>query len=337
MPYVSIKDLNITFSSGKKTIKAVNNVSLNIEKRESIGIVGESGSGKSTLAMGILQLLANNAQMEGEIFLEDEDLLKMNEKRLKQIRWEKLAVVFQRSMNALSPVHRIGSQMEDIFRLHDSKTSKTDMKKRIIQTLKRVNLPERVYRMYPHELSGGMMQRVSIALSLIHNPDLLILDEATTALDVVTERQILEELKVLEEELHLTKIMITHDMSVVATSCDKVAVMYAGNVLEVGRVSEVLPRPLHPYTEGLLNSFVSAKNKSEELKGIPGSLPDLSEEQTGCVFADRCPIAEEYCFKHIPAMQEVEKDRSVACHKVGGDLDERTSSGSGNKELKKMV
>src|SRR5699024_11006686 len=129
-----------------------------------------------------------------------------------------------------------------------------------------------------HELSGGMMQRVSIALSLIHNPDLLILDEATTALDVVTERQILEELKVLEEELHLTKIMITHDMSVVATSCDKVAVMYAGNLLEVGRVSEVLPRPLHPYTEGLLSSFVSAKNKSEELKGIPGSLPDLSEE-----------------------------------------------------------
>ena len=319
MPILSLKNLNVEFLADGKQVKAVHDVSLDIEEQDSIGIVGESGSGKSTLAMTILRLLPSNTNVTGEILFNNFDLMKIGIKDLKDIRWKEISVVFQKSMNALSPVHKIGLQLEDIYRLHVKKATKEEAKSRIKELLNLVNLPARVYSLYPHELSGGMMQRVSIALSLIHNPKLLILDESTTALDVVTERQILEELKDLEEKLKITRIMITHDMSIVAASCKKVAVMYAGNIVEVGLVKDILPNPKHPYTKGLLNSFASVSEKNKEIEGIPGTLPDLSEKRKGCIFAPRCPISEDICFEKEPVQREMSDGRLVSCHKVGAD------------------
>ena len=222
-------------------------------------------------------------------------------------------------MNALSPVHKVGKQMEDVYRIHEPKANREEIRQRVYDLFKIVNLSDRVYELYPHELSGGMMQRVSIALSLLHNPKLLVLDEATTALDVVTQSQILQEIMNLEQNMNLTRIMITHDVSVVASTCKKIAVMYAGCLMETGLVKDVLVNPKHPYTQGLLKSFPSFKGAKNDLRGIPGSLPDLSQEIKGCVFADRCPYADERCRAEKPALRVIDGCWKVACHKAGGE------------------
>lgn len=319
MSLLEIKNLNVKYKVEGKEIKAVKNVSLNVEVQDSIGIVGESGSGKSTLAMAILRLLPNkNAETTGEAIFDGIDLLKISEEELREIRWKEIAVVFQKSMNSLSPVHKVGFQMGDIYRVHKPNATNEEVKERVLELFELVNLADRVYNLYPHELSGGMMQRVSIALSLIHYPRLLILDEATTALDVVTQGQILDEIMKLEEKLHLTRLMITHDVSVVASTCKKVAVMYAGCLLESGYVSDVLTKPKHPYTEGLLNSYPSLKGERKNLRGIPGTLPDLGISHRGCIFADRCKKVTERCFNEEPKMLEFDNNWNVACHLVGG-------------------
>ena len=184
-----------------------------------------------------------------------------------------------------------------------------------------VGLPDRVYRLYPHEMSGGMLQRVAIAISLLHSPQLLIFDEATTALDVVTQGQILEEVVRLEKALNTTRIMITHDMSVVSASCTKTAVMYAGQMMEIGQTRDVLKRPMHPYTQGLLHSFPTLTGERKTLESIPGSLPDLSVEHAGCVFAPRCPYATDRCHAKRPAARQMEDGRTVACWRYGGESD----------------
>ncbi len=320
MSLLEVKNLNVIYKVERKEIRAVRNVTLNVESQDSIGIVGESGSGKSTLAMAILQLLPYNiAEATGEIIFDGIDLLKTSQDELRNIRWKDISVVFQKSMNSLSPVHKIGFQMGDIYKVHKPNSTNEEIKGRILELFKLVNLPERIYDSYPHELSGGMMQRVSIALSLIFYPRLLILDEATTALDVVTQGQILDEIMKLEEKLHLTRIMITHDVSVVASTCKKVAVMYAGYLLELGYVSDVLTRPKHPYTQGLLSSFPSLEGERKDLRGIPGSLPDLSIAHEGCIFADRCKKANNICFVKTPEMVELTKGWKVACHLMGGE------------------
>lgn len=211
--------------------------------------------------------------------------------------------------------------MEDVYRVHFPNAQKEEIKQRVYDLFKVVNLSDRVYELYPHELSGGMMQRVSIALSLLHNPRLLVLDEATTALDVVTQSQILREIMSLEQNLNVTRIMITHDVSVVASTCKKIAVMYAGRLMESGETKDVLVNPQHPYTQGLLKSFPSFKGAKNDLRGIPGSLPDLSQEIPGCVFAPRCPFATEKCRTVEPELKTVngKGNWKVACHKVGGE------------------
>ena len=320
MALLDIQHVNITYHVGPKNVYAVQDANLEIEPQDAVGIVGESGSGKSTLAMGILRLLSERiTTIEGKAVFEGVDLLSLSTEELNKRRWTDISVVFQKSMNALSPVHRIGKQMEDVYRIHRPQESKENVKKRVIDMLKVVNLPERVYRSFPHELSGGMMQRVSIALSLLFNPKLLVLDEATTALDVVTQGQILKEIMSLQEQFNLTRVMITHDVSVVASTCNKIAVMYAGRMLEVGYVKDVLVNPKHPYTQGLLKSFPSFTGAREELRGIPGSLPDLSVYPTGCVFAPRCPYATEKCRNQLPETQKVGDHWQAACHLLGGD------------------
>ena len=315
MSLLEINHVNISYVTPVKTVYAVQDVSLTVEEQDSVGIVGESGSGKSTLAMGILRLLPENIiRTEGQALLNGQDILSMDEKTLRAVRWKEMAVVFQKSMNALSPVHRIGAQMEDIYRVHYPNESKDAIRRRIYELLETVNLSERVYTSYPHELSGGMMQRVSIALALIFKPKLLIMDEATTALDVVTQTQILNEIMELEKTLKIARIMITHDMSVVASTCKKVVVMYAGRIMEQGKVEDVLVSPAHPYTKGLMNSFPSFTGEKTNLRGIPGSLPDMSIRPVGCVFADRCPYAEDRCRTALPPLAEY-NGRKVACFK----------------------
>jgi ABC-type dipeptide/oligopeptide/nickel transport system, ATPase component len=257
MAILEIKNMNIRYSTTDGDVFAVKNANLAIEEQDAIGIVGESGSGKSTLAMAILKLLPSNATVEGEVIYDDKNLLSLSEEELNKIRWDEISVVFQKSMSALSPVHKIGGQMIDVFRIHDNTKSKEEIKNHIINLFKTVGLPERVYSMYPHELSGGMMQRVSIALSLINDPKILIFDEATTALDVVVQEQILNEIMDLQEKFKLTRIMITHDISVVASTCNKVVVMYDGEILEAGNVDDVLVNPQHEYTKKLLNSYLN--------------------------------------------------------------------------------
>ena len=315
MALLEIRDLCVDYLMQEGSVHAVDHVSLTLEEGSSLGLVGESGSGKSTLGMAILRLLPEKtARVTGSAVFQGEELLSMPESRLRQVRWQELAAVFQKSMNALSPVHRIGNQMADVYRLHHPEADKAACRARVLEVLRQVDLAERVYKLYPHELSGGMMQRVSIALSLINHPRLVIFDEATTALDVITQGQILKEIQRLEKELGLTRMMITHDISVVATSCTHVAVLYAGRLMEVGPAASVLRSPAHPYTAGLMAAFPSLTGEKKPLQGIPGSLPDLTQTIPGCVFAPRCPYATEACRAAQPPLETIEPGWQAACH-----------------------
>ena len=315
MALLEIRDLCVDYLMQEGSVHAVDHVSLTLEEGSSLGLVGESGSGKSTLGMAILRLLPEKtARVTGSAVFQGEELLTMPESRLRQVRWQELAAVFQKSMNALSPVHRIGNQMADVYRLHHPEADKAACRARVLEVLRQVDLAERVYKLYPHELSGGMMQRVSIALSLINHPRLVIFDEATTALDVITQGQILKEIQRLEKELGLTRMVITHDISVVATSCTHVAVLYAGRLMEVGPAASVLRSPAHPYTAGLMAAFPSLTGEKKPLQGIPGSLPDLTQTIPGCVFAPRCPYATEACRAAQPPLETIEPGWQAACH-----------------------
>ncbi|HWQ59294.1 MAG TPA: ABC transporter ATP-binding protein [Clostridia bacterium] len=312
---LDVKNLSVTYKNKNKSVFAVRDASFSIDQGDSMGIVGESGSGKSTMAMALLRLLpAKKTAIEGEATFLGQDLLGMPIEELNKIRWKNLSVVFQKAMNSFSPVHRIGDQIEDIYRIHEPGATRKQAQEQATKMLALVNLNERVYRLYPHELSGGMLQRVMIAVSLLHEPDLLIMDEATTALDVVTQGQILSELRKMENELKTSRIIITHDISVVASSCNKIAVMYAGSLLESGPVSEVLARPAHPYTKGLLAAFPPLRGERVILKSIPGFLPDMTVRHEGCIFAQRCPEAIDICKTQAPARCELGGDRFAACH-----------------------
>lgn len=312
---LDIKDLNVTYKAKRGGTYAVCGASFSIDRGDSLGVVGESGSGKSTMAMALLQLLPpKKTEVSGCAEFLGEDLFRLPKAALAEIRWKKLSVVFQKSMNSLSPVHRIGSQIEDIYRIHEPDASLKEARDRAIRMLSLVNLNDRVYRLYPHELSGGMLQRVMIAVSLLHEPDLLILDEATTALDVVTQGQILKELRKMEGELNTSRIIITHDMSVVAASCNRIAVMYAGYMLETGPVSKVLKTPSHPYSKGLIAAFPPLKGDRVELKSIPGHLPDMTLRHKGCIFASRCGQVTEQCRKERPEHKDMGGGHRVSCH-----------------------
>lgn len=313
MPVLDIQHLNIRYETNGRSVLACDDVCLAIEEQDSVGIVGESGSGKTTLAMGVLGLLPKVARVDGTIRFQERELVGRTAQELSDIRWEKMAAVFQKSMNALSPVHRIGRQFESIYRVHRPKATRKACRALADTLFAKVNLPGRVYDLYPHQLSGGMMQRVSIALSLMFNPALVILDEATTALDVVTEGQILREIVQLQETERMTRVMITHNMAVVSSSCQRVVVMYAGRIMEFGRTADILLRPRHPYTLGLMRSFPSFTGTKGNLRGIPGSLPDLSVSIPGCVFADRCGRAQEQCRAERPPMRQTQPGWDVAC------------------------
>ena len=315
---------NITYinKNQNRKVYAVKNISFEVNQGDSLGIVGESGSGKTTLAMGILNLLPKNYSIiKGRANFLGENLTDYSEEDYKKIRWKELSVVFQKSMNSLSPVHKIRTQVEDIYRVHKKNASNKEIFNRFSYLLNLVNLPERIYNLYPHQLSGGMLQRVSIALSIILNPKLLILDESTTALDVVTQGQILDEIVKMEKEIDMTRIMITHDISVVAVSCNKVAVMYAGELMELGNVIDVLKNPKHPYTKALMASFPSLRGERRKMTAIKGFFPKLTNLDQGCIFASRCQYTEDICKQLKPPSIKTDERRTVNCHLYGGDID----------------
>ena len=295
MPLLDVRNLRMYYSTKRGLVKAVDNVSLQLEAGESIGLAGESGCGKSSLAYSIMQLLPPAANIVGgNIYFKGEDLLRKTPREMRDIRWKNVAIVFQGAMNALNPVYRVGDQIAEAILEHEDVT-KEEAINRAKELLSLVGVdPDRV-RSYPHELSGGMKQRVMIAMALACKPEFLIADEPTTALDVIVQAQVLKLIKRLQEQLGLTLMLITHDLSVVAEICDHVAVMYAGKIVEMGDIVSLYKDPKHPYTQGLIGSFPSIKGERRELVSIPGAPPPLLNPPPGCRFHPRCPYAKDIC------------------------------------------
>lgn len=315
---LKVEDLEVHFRSSSSVVKAVNGVSFTLNKKETLGIVGESGSGKSVTATALLRLIPNppGKIAGGKMLFEGKDLLALSDKEMRDVRGNEISMIFQDPMTSLNPVYKVGNQIMESIRTHQ-KISKKEARKAALDMLKLVGIPEAEKRidMYPHEFSGGMRQRVMIAIALACNPKLLIADEPTTALDVTVQAQILDLMRNLQKTIGTSIIMITHDLGVVWELCDKVIVMYAGNTVESGNVQAIHDNPLHPYTWGLLDSQITSDMTDEEkLSAIPGSPPDLREEMPGCHFAARCPYANEICFSKKPESIEVETGHFVACH-----------------------
>ena len=312
---LSVKDLAVEFDLGKGALRAVNGASLDVQQGEIMAIVGESGSGKTTLAFSIFNLVPPPGKIVGgEIFFDGKEVLSLNPEELRKYRWKEVAMVFQAAQNVMNPVARIADQMIDTAQAH-GKTSKGEVIEHASELLKMVRLePSQVLHSYPHELSGGMRQRVIIALGLLLDPRMLILDEPTTALDVVTQAYILDILTDIRDKLGLTMILLTHDMSIVAKVADRVGVMYAGRIMEVGKVEEIFYDARHPYTMGLIRAAPSLIGDIGDKKAIPGSPPDLLNPPAGCPFHPRCAYATSHCAEVVPELKDTGGERLVACH-----------------------
>jgi peptide/nickel transport system ATP-binding protein len=311
---LEIDRLKIVYGGGQKQVTAVSDASLTIRRGEVIGLVGESGSGKSTLANGLLGILPRSTQVTGSMRFNGTELVGLDEKALnEQFRWRQIAIVFQKALAALSPVHRIDEHMIDILRAHDSSMSAAQMREHMSRLITLVRLPTETIHAYPHQLSGGMLQRVMIALSLLFDPPFIILDEATTALDVLTQRQILNEIRRLQREFNLTVLMISHDIAAVAENANRIVVMYASQIVEDGPADIVINSPAHPYTQALLSALPRLNAPTQRIQSIPGSLPDLSQPIKHCVFAPRCSSALDVCWQSVPLTRISEPGHSAKC------------------------
>ncbi|MBH0175527.1 ABC transporter ATP-binding protein [Fictibacillus sp. 23RED33] len=312
---LEVKDLVTTFKSADGPLPAVRGASFSVKKGETLCIVGESGCGKSITALSIMGLLPSNGMIaDGSIFFNQRNLAEMSPKQMQKVRGNEVSMIFQEPMTALNPVFTVGFQIREPLMIH-LKLSKKQAHMRGIELLKMVGIPSPVERMnqFPHELSGGMRQRVMIAIALSCNPSLLIADEPTTALDVTIQAQIIDLLNDLKEQLDMSMIMITHDMGVVAEIADRVIVMYAGEIIEEGRVEEIFENPQHPYTKGLLASVPNVDDPEFDLKPIAGSMPMLHEQISGCRFHPRCPYAVDKCMEQSPKTFHVTDKQSVRC------------------------
>jgi len=314
---LEIKNLKVNFYTYKGIVKAVNIDNLRIYKGETLGLVGETGCGKSVTASAILKLIPSPGKIEGgEITFEGENLIK--KKEMKKVRGKKIAMIFQDPMSSLNPVFTIGEQITRVIRTHTSMKKKKE-KKKAVQMLKLVELPdpENMLKKYPHELSGGQRQRVMIVMALSCNPSLLIADEPTTALDVTIQAQILKLLNNLKNKIDASILLITHDIGVIAQICDRVAVMYAGNIVEYGSIKEIFKNPKHPYTVGLLETIPNPKKKVETLPVIRGTVPNLINPPLGCRFHPRCKYIKDICKKEKPSLTKVGEEHKVACFLYG--------------------
>ena len=297
-------------------VRAAENVSFEVGKGEALGLVGESGCGKTTVALSILKILPAGAKIrKGRILFDGTDLVPLNDSEMRKVRWKGVSIVFQGAMNAMNPVFKVGDQIVEAIKLHEPDVTKADASKRTEALLEMVGVDASRVNNYPHEFSGGMRQRALIAMALACNPKLLIADEPGTALDVIVQSQVLQLMKSLKEKLGLSMVMISHDLSIVAEVCEKIAIMYAGNIVEYGDVESVFKEPLHPYTQGLLGAFPSIKGERKKLISIPGQPPDLLHPPTGCRFHPRCPYAMEVCKKEVPVLQrQGTGEHRVACY-----------------------
>jgi peptide/nickel transport system ATP-binding protein len=311
---LNVRDLRVYYWTSRGPVKAVDGVDFTVNWKERFGLVGESGCGKSTTAMTILRLIKPPGSIEeGEISLDDMDLLSLEKEEMRQVRWSRIALIPQGAMNSLNPVMRIRDQIGDAITTHEGALSGGELDTRITTLLNAVELPGRVAGLYPHELSGGMKQRVCIAMATALSPQLIIADEPTSALDVVVQRAVMQTLIEVQERLESSLILIGHDMGLIAQAVNRLAVMYAGKVAEIGDVRDMFKDPLHPYTQLLISSLPSPKEKRQRT-AIPGLPPNLLDPPPGCLFHPRCPHVMDICRTVIPEFRQVRPGRPVACH-----------------------
>jgi peptide/nickel transport system ATP-binding protein len=315
---LEVKDLRVSYYTGHGTVKAVDGVSFNLAQHERFGLVGESGSGKSTTGLAILRLIKPPGRIEqGEVRLDGVDVMHLSEPQMRSIRLGALALVAQGAMNSLNPVMRVGDQIKDALIDHGVNASSREFADRIGQLFERVGLRREVANRFPHELSGGMKQRVCIALAISLQPRVIVADEPTSALDVVVQRQVMDTLADVQADLGAAVILIGHDMGLMAQFVDRLGVMYAGELVEVSPMSDVYDEPLHPYTRLLIACLPSLEQKGV-FAGIPGLPPSLSAPPPGCPFHPRCPHMMERCRVERPILRQVRSDRLVACHLYDG-------------------
>jgi peptide/nickel transport system ATP-binding protein len=313
-PVLKVIDLQVSYYTDAGRATALAGATLSLNAVEKLGLVGESGSGKSTMALAMMRMIKPPGRVEaGQVIVDGTDLRKLTDEEMLKARLSKIAYIPQGAMNSLNPVTRIGAQMVDAIQAHDPKAPKADTIERCMQSLESVDLKRSVFKMYAHELSGGMKQRVCIAISILLKPKMLICDEPTSALDVVTQRQVMETIDRVKDEIGSAVILIGHDMGLMAQFVDKVAVLYAGRLMEVSPVREMFTDPKHPYAKALINSLPNLDNKGV-FQGIPGLAPSILRLPTGCPFHPRCSYAMEICTTENPPIITLADGRSIACH-----------------------
>lgn len=313
-PVLSVSNLEVTYYTDAGRAKALDDVSFTLLAGEKLGMVGESGSGKSTLALAMMRMIKPPGRIEGgRVIVGDTDLMTLTDEEMRQARLSKIAYIPQGAMNSLNPVIRIGAQLVDAIRSHGIRESRAQVEERCIGALKSVDLDPAVFRMYPHELSGGMKQRVCIAIGILLQPQVIIADEPTSALDVVTQRQVMETIDRVKDQINAAVILIGHDMGLMAQFVDRVAVMYSGRLVEVSTVREMFTSPVHPYAAALISSLPNLENKGV-FQGIAGLAPSLLRLPSGCAFHPRCAKVMEVCKTTRPVTRMVQDNRLVTCH-----------------------
>ena len=311
---LALKDLTVEYKTRKGYVSAIDGVSFDLQYGESMGLVGESGCGKTSIAMSLLRLMPENAIVRrGEILLDGQNILQMDERQVREMRWARISMVFQAAMNALNPVYRVGDQITEAMHQHRGDLPPLQARARVEELFQLVGIDAKMIDRYPHEFSGGMRQRAVIAMALACSPSLIIADEPTTALDVIVQDQVLRELRRIQAQLNMSMIYISHDIAVIAEVDKKIGVMYAGRMVELAASGDIFHTPRHPYTAALMSAFPSIKGPKTRLVALPGEPPDLLYPPQGCRFHPRCSRASEICQKQTPPFETIQPNHWVAC------------------------